>query len=111
MAIRSPKLPLYHRRHQEWKLYERNQSTQVANPNAYRKAVAKHFQNDGPDFDLKVQFWNNSDTQPIEDASIEWKEDEAPFRTVATVKFDKHNAASEERLKYFDGKLDVQTGA
>ena len=36
-------------------------------------------------WELRVQLWRDADAQPIEDASSEWKEEDSPFLTVATV--------------------------
>jgi hypothetical protein len=38
-------------------------------------------------FDFKVQFQLNPRKQPIEDAVVEWKEDDTPFVTVARIHF------------------------
>ena len=35
---------------------------------------------------LRAQLWTNADTQPIEDASVEWPTEESPCVTVATIR-------------------------
>ncbi len=43
--------------------------------------VAKH----GAKFDLRVQFQSDPVKTPVEDPTVEWKESESPFSTVATL--------------------------
>ena len=45
-------------------------------------------------YDLKVQFYVDPDKTPIEDASVEWLEANAPFVTVARLTLPKQDPAS-----------------
>lgn len=36
--------------------------------------------------ELRAQLWTDADTQPIEDASVEWPSAESPCRTIATLR-------------------------
>ena len=56
-------------------------------------------------FELKVQLWTDPDTQPIEDASVEWPASESPYRTVATIRLPRQAAYSPARVRYFDETL------
>ncbi|KAI9736116.1 MAG: hypothetical protein M1818_006292 [Claussenomyces sp. TS43310] len=70
--------------------------------NAFRKAVVEHFAEDDYTFEIRAQLWTSKDTQSIEDASIQWSEDESPYQTIATVRIPKQAAYSPERQRYFD---------
>jgi len=56
-------------------------------------------------FDIRVQLWNNAETQPIEDASVIWSADEAPFRSVGRLSFPLQNAFSAQRAAFFEDHL------
>lgn len=48
-------------------------------------------------FDFKIQLYQNEQTTPIENASKEWKETDAPFATVAELEIPSPSATEEER--------------
>ncbi|HUD32985.1 MAG TPA: catalase family protein [Variovorax sp.] len=75
-------------------------------PEGFRTAVTGFMRNHEAVFDLRVQLWTDAETQPIEDASVEWPEQESPFRTVATLRLAPQEAHSAARARYFD---DVMT--
>ena len=52
-------------------------------------------QNDAS-FDFMVQFQEDAELMPIEDASIEWKESQSPFRKVATIRIPAQDLGSPE---------------
>lgn len=52
-------------------------------PDGLRKAVVEHFATHGGEWVLRVQLCTNLETMPIEDASVEWSEEESPWVTVA----------------------------
>ncbi|WP_199899925.1 catalase family protein [Asaia prunellae] len=56
-------------------------------------------------FDIRIQLWNNAETQPIEDASVMWSADEAPFRSVGRLSFPVQNAFSAQRAAFFENHL------
>ena len=70
--------------------------------NGFRHATVEYFAEHDAIFDLRVQLWNNAETQPIEDASVEWSMDESAYRTVATLRLPRQSAYSPERVRYFD---------
>ena len=45
-------------------------------------------------FDLRVQLWADAETQPIEDASVEWPAQASQYRTVATIRLPRQAAYS-----------------
>jgi catalase len=50
-------------------------------------------------FDFKVQRYVNSETTPIEDETVEWKEGDAPFITIARLAIPKQELNAEEEAK------------
>jgi len=71
----------------------------------FRHATSAYFDGNDVVFELRAQLWTDADTQPIEDASIEWKTDETPFRTVATIRLPRQAAYGPERVCYFDEQM------
>ena len=53
-------------------------------------------------FELRAQLWANAETQPIEDASVEWPAQYSQYRTVATIRIPVQDAYTPERVRYFD---------
>ena len=49
-----------------------------------------------------MQLWANAETQPIEDASVEWPTEDSQYRTVATLTIPAQDAYSAARQRYFD---------
>jgi hypothetical protein len=68
----------------------------------FRHAAVDYFRGDDAVFELKVQLWANAETQPIEDASIEWPSQDSQYRTVATIRIPAQEAYSPARVRYFD---------
>lgn len=74
-------------------------------PNAFRHAMINYFRNHDAVFELRVQLNTGLDDMPIEDASVEWPQDESPYQTVAILTLPAQEAYSEERRVLFDEKL------
>lgn len=72
----------------------------------FRHAAIDYFREHEAVFELKVQLWANAETQPIEDASVEWPAQDSQYRTVATIRIPAQDAYSPARVRYFD---DVMT--
>ena len=68
----------------------------------FRHAAVAYFDKHDAVFDLRVQLWANAETQPIEDASVEWPAQDSQYRTVATIRLPRQAAYSPERVRYFD---------
>lgn len=68
----------------------------------FRHASIDHFREHEAVFELRVQLWANEETQPIEDASVEWPSQDSQYRTVAIIRIPKQDAYSAERQRYFD---------
>lgn len=54
-------------------------------PDALREAVNEELIEHGGTWELRVQLCRDLDKQPVEDATIEWKQADSPFQTVATL--------------------------
>ncbi len=68
----------------------------------FRHAAVEYFREHDAIFDLRVQLWANAETQPIEDASVEWPVSDSQYRTVATIRIPAQDAYSAARVHYFD---------
>lgn len=73
-----------------------------ADEDGFRHAAVAFFDEHDVLFDLKVQLRANAETQPIEDASVEWPAQDSQYRTVATLRLPRQRAYSPERVRYFD---------
>lgn len=54
---------------------------------------------------FEVQLARDLDRQPVEDASVEWKEDEAPFVQVATLRVEPQDSWAEDKVRRIDEGL------
>ena len=73
-----------------------------ADEDGFRHAAVEFFGQHDVVFELRVQLWANAETQPIEDASVEWPAQDSQYRTVATIRLPRQAAYSPERARYFD---------
>jgi hypothetical protein len=71
-------------------------------PDGLRDAVVDYFATQGGEWELRVQLCTDIDKMPIEDASVEWKEEESPFVTVARLRVAPQPAYTAERAKRID---------
>jgi hypothetical protein len=70
-----------------------------------KDAVVAHFAERGAKYELRVQLRTSAEAMPIEDASVEWPEDESPFVPVAEVAFPAQDAYSPARRVFADDRL------
>ena len=68
----------------------------------FRHAAIAYFDEHDAVFELRAQLWANAETQPIEDASVEWPAQDSQYRTVATIRLPRQPAYGPERVRYFD---------
>ena len=54
-------------------------------PNGLREAVVAFFAGHAATWELRVQLCRDIDTMPLEDASVEWKQEDSPFLPVARI--------------------------
>ncbi len=78
----------------------RYKTTQAVDPgpNQLRAAIKAHLQQEDACFDFGLQLQQDPQTMPIEDASVIWDEDAAPFQTVATLTIAKQAFDAPEAL-------------
>ncbi len=70
--------------------------------NGFRHAAVAFFRDNDVNFELRAQLWTDAATQPIEDASVEWKMSDTPYRTVATIRLPAQDAYSPARQRFVD---------
>ena len=68
----------------------------------FRHAAREYFAAHDAVFELRAQLWANAETQPIEDASVEWPAQDSDYVTVATIRLPRQDAYSAARVRYFD---------
>ena len=71
----------------------------------FRHAATAFFRDNEVVFELRAQLWTDADTQPIEDASVDWPVTDSPYRTVATIRLPAQDAYSAARQRYFDEEM------
>ena len=74
-------------------------------PNGLRETVATFFKDNAAEWEVRVQFCNNLDSMPIEDASVIWPEDESPYITVATIVVEPQTSWDEKISPMVEDKL------
>ena len=62
-------------------------------------ALNANLEQNGHVFDFMIQFQNDKDDMPIEDASVPWSEDDSPFIKVAEIEIFAQGIANEQRQK------------
>lgn len=63
-----------------------------------RDAMASHLEQAPACFDFLVQFQTDPETMPIEDASVEWPEEQSPFLTVARIQIPRQEFRTEAAM-------------
>lgn len=56
-------------------------------------------------FDVRVQLRTNAETMPVEDAAVDWPQDESPYTSVATVRLPPQQPYSPARRVFADDRL------
>ncbi|MFK4874856.1 catalase family protein [Novosphingobium sp. ZW T3_23] len=79
---------------------------------AIRETVRREMAHIHGEWAFEVQLRRDAQSQPIEDASVEWKEDEAPFVQVATLLLPPQDSWSEAQVRAVDEgmRFSVWTG-
>ncbi|MEG3166608.1 hypothetical protein U1737_00185 [Sphingomonas sp. LB3N6] len=72
----------------------------------FRHAAVRYSGEHDAVFELRVQLWADAETQPIEDTSVDWPEEDSRYLTVGTIRIPRQEAYSASRVQYFD---DVMT--
>lgn len=77
----------------------------VGEPSALRDLTAEFFADQRGTWEVRVQLAVDLATTPVEDASVEWPEDVAPHRTVATITVEPQDSSSPARRVHADDDL------
>ena len=72
---------------------------------AIRETVQAEMQETHGVWEFQVQLCRDLEKQPIEDPTVEWKEDEAPFATVATITARPQDSWSDEKVQKVDEEM------
>ncbi len=68
--------------------------------NYLRERLTEHLARGGAGFDFMIQFQQDPRRQPIEDALVPWKEADAPFRKIATLRIPAQKIDTPERMSF-----------
>ncbi len=74
-------------------------------PDALRETMRSETQVLDMEWEVRVQLCRDLEKQPIEDSTVEWKEADTPFQTVATIRAPKQNGWSEELVQKVDEEM------
>lgn len=79
---------------------------------AIREAVQAEMQHLEGEWMFQVQLCRNLESQPVEDPTVEWREDDTPFETVATITAEPQDSWSQENVREVDDgmRFSVWTG-
>lgn len=71
-------------------------------PDALREEVNAFFREQDGEWELRVQLLTNTETMPVEDASVPWPEEESPYIPVARISVPRQPAWNAERSREID---------
>lgn len=74
-------------------------------PDGLRDAMREHFAAQGGEWDVRVQFYTDPDSMPIEDASVPWPEEKSPYLEVARLVVQPQPAWNDARRAAIDDGL------
>jgi hypothetical protein len=77
----------------------------VSEPGAYRDMVVEFFKNQGAEYELRAQLCTDLKTMPVEDASIDWPQDQSPYQVLGKIVLPAQDAYSPARRVYADDVL------
>ncbi len=80
-------------------------SIDAGNPSVLRDLVVEFFRDNSAEYELCVQLCTDIEKMPVEDASVEWSEEESPYRPVARITIPAQEAYSPARRVYADDVL------
>jgi hypothetical protein len=84
-----------------------------AGPDAHTKAVVDFFRNNSAEYVVSAQLLTDAATMKIgdaiEDAKVEWSEDDSPYQPVATITYPVQDAYSDERRWFGDDVLEFNS--
>lgn len=71
-----------------------------ASPNYLREAMSKTLSEASACYEFMVQVQTNPQDMPVEDPTVLWNEEDAPFRKIATLNIEKQSFESAEQMTY-----------
>jgi len=77
----------------------------TSDPSALRDRVVEFFRQHSAEYELRAQLCTNLEKMPVEDASIQWPEDESPYQAIAKITIPVQEAYSPARRVYVDEVL------
>jgi hypothetical protein len=77
----------------------------TSNPSALRDSVVEFFRENSAEYEMRAQLCTDLERMPVEDASVEWSEEESPYQPIARITFTAQEAYSPERRVYADDVL------
>ncbi|HEY9845978.1 MAG TPA: catalase family protein [Candidatus Caenarcaniphilales bacterium] len=80
-------------------------TVETDDPSVLRDLIVEFFRQQAAEYELRVQLCTNLETMPIEDASIQWSEQESPYQAIAKITIPVQEAYSSARRVYVDEVL------
>jgi hypothetical protein len=77
----------------------------VSEPGAYRDLVVDFFHSQGAEYELRAQLCTDLKTMPVEDASIDWPQNQSPYQALGKIVIPAQEAFSPARHVYADEVL------
>ncbi|GAA0448203.1 MULTISPECIES: catalase family protein [Sphingomonas] len=74
-------------------------------PDALRTAMVAWFTENAAEFDVRVQLCTDLERMPVEDASVDWPQEESPYRSVARLVLPPQPAWNAVRRAFVDEQL------
>ena len=71
----------------------------------HRKSLHDHFASNPARYTFRAQFASDVNRHPVEDASVEWDENTAPWHDLATVEFPAQACFSDDRRIWWEDKI------
>ncbi|GAB3639200.1 catalase family protein [Hymenobacter arcticus] len=78
---------------------------ELKEPGAYRDMVVDFFRTQGAEYEVRAQLCTDLQTMPVEDASIDWPQDQSPYQTIGKIVIPAQNAFSPARRVFADDVL------
>jgi len=81
------------------------QEVELKEPGAYRDLVVEFFRTQGAEYELRAQLCTDLKTMPVEDAAIDWPQDQSPYQVLGKIVLPAQDAFSPARRVYADDVL------
>ena len=77
----------------------------VSEPGAYRDMVQDFFRTQGAEYELRAQLCTDLKTMPVENAAVDWPQDESPYQVLGKIVLPAQDTFSPARRVYADDVL------